>query len=224
MIEGLLLVAVIALCLGMVMAATWLVGLWNNVISWVILVLAALVASSFFEPLATRIDQSSPQITYLADFISVWGLFICTFIVLRVATEVLSRYRLQFDPWTELIGRSVMSLAIALTLFAFASFTLRMAPLPVSGFWGARFQASPDARSFGIGADRAWMGFVRTSSLGSLSEFRENRMLFPYDLASDSTVREFDPQRDLMARYYQRRRILSEQADIQISQTQGQIR
>jgi hypothetical protein len=218
--EYLLLILAILLSLGMVIAATWLVGLWNNVISWVNLVLSALVATSFFEPLAAQLHQNAPESSYLVDFVAIWGLFISTYVVLRVMTELLSRYRLYFDYWTETIGRTVMSVAIALTLFAFASFTLHMAPMPIRGFWEQRFQPSPEARSFGIGADRAWMSFVHAASLGSLAESRESRLLTPYELSSNSSVREFDPQHEMISKYHQRRRLLSEQENIQQVKTQ----
>ena len=206
----------IVMGVGMVAAATWLVGLWNNVVTWVNLMIAAMVASSFFEPLATNLNNSAPESSYLVDFVAIWGLFIGTFIVLRVATEVLSRYRVKFDVWTETIGRSVMAILIALTLFAFASFTLHTAPLPIAGPWGEPFQPTPEAQSFGIGADRAWMNFVKSSSLGSFAEFRDSRLLPPYELPTNTQSREFDPANEFIARYRERRRILSEQDNLQI--------
>lgn len=215
--QAALLLFAILLAIGMVAAATWLVGLWNNVITWVNIVIAALVASSFFEPLAAQLNNSAPESGYLVDFVAVWGLFIGTFVLLRVATEFLSRYRLKFDAWTEVIGRSVMSLLIALTLFAFASFTLHTAPLPIYGFWGDRFQPTPEAPALGIGADRAWMNFVRAASVGSLAEARDSQLLPPYELDSATSSREFDPAGEYIARYHQRRRVLSEQDNLQIS-------
>lgn len=205
------------LVVAMIAAATWLVGFWNNVITWVNLVISALVASSFFEPLAARLSVNAPESTYLVDFVSIWVLFLGTYAVMRIATEVLSHYRLQFDQWTETIGRSVMALLIAVTFFAFASFTLHTAPLPVEGLWAQRFQPTPDANSFGIGADRAWMSFVKSTSRGSLSEIKNYRLLPPYDLFSDSGVREFDPAGEFMARYQQRRSQLSTLDNIQIT-------
>jgi hypothetical protein len=207
----------ILLVLGMIAAATWLVGLWNNVITWISLVLSGLVASSFFEPLADRLHESASESAYLVDFLAVWAIFVATFAVLRIATGFLSRYRLQFDPWTEVVGRSVLSAMIALTFFAFASFTLHTAPLPIRGTWGDHFQPTANARSFGVGADRVWSNFVQAASRGSLSEFRESRFLYPYDLPSSTSVREFDPAHEFIARYRQRRRMLSEQDHIQVA-------
>jgi hypothetical protein len=206
----------IFLGLSMVVAATWLVGLWNNVITWFNLVLSGLVATSFFEPLAMQVNNGAPESSYLVDFVAVWALFIGTFIILRIATEVLSQHRLLFDPWTENIGRSVMAVAIAGTLFSFASFTLHLAPLPAEGIWSDVFQPEPGSRSFGIGADRAWMGFVKSASRGSLAESQRSPLLAPYELATETTVREFDPAGELIARYRHRRLILSQQPNLQI--------
>lgn len=215
--ESLLLILGLVLILTMIAAATWLVGFWNNVITWVNLMISALVASSFFEPLAVRLNENAPESTYLVDFVAIWGLFVATYGVLRIFTELFSRYKLQFDQWTETIGRTVMSVLIAFTFLAFASFTLHTAPLPVDGFWGNQFQPTPDARTLGIGMDRTWMGFVKTLSVGSMSEFKESRLLPPYDLFSESGVREFDPQGVYTSRYRQRREQLSTLDDIQIA-------
>jgi len=209
----------IVLVLAMIAAATWLVGLWNNIITWITLVISAMVASSFFEPLATRLNEKLAESSYLVDFVAVWGLFIATYAVLRILTEVLSKYRLQFDVWTETIGRTVMSILIALTFFAFASFTLHMAPMPVDGPWGQHFQATPDAQSFGIGADRSWMNFVRSESMGAFSERIDSPILFPYELPTTTGVREFDPAGELMSRYHQRRRNLAAMDNIQIMES-----
>ena len=211
-----ILILSILLGLGMVVSATWLVGLWNNILTWISLVISAMVASSFFEPLATRLSNSAPESTYLVDFVAAWGVFVATFVVLRVATEVLSRHRMQFDLWTEMIGRSIMSILIAVTLFAFVSFTLHTAPLPNFGFWGENFQPTPESQSLGIGADRVWMRFLKSASVGSMSEFRDSRLLPPYELPTSTNSREFDPADELIARYQQRRKILSEQNNIQI--------
>jgi hypothetical protein len=181
------------------------------------LVIAGLVASSFFEPVATRWTASSPESTYLIDFMALWAVFVITFVVLRAGTEILSPYRLKFDPWTEMIGRSIMSVTIAVTFFAFASFTLHTAPLPVDGMWGDHFQPTPQANSFGIGADRAWMRFVRSASTGSLSEFRESSMLPPYQLNSTTSVREFDPSDEYVTRYRHRRLLLSRENAVQVN-------
>lgn len=210
-----LLLVAIALAMGMIAAATWLVGLWNCVLTWVNLMFSALVASSFFEPVADRLNSNSPESSYLVDLVAVWGLFIGTFTVLRIATEFLSTYRVQFDQWTETIGRSILAILIAVTFFAFASFTMHMAPLPITGYWGEHFQSEPESAAFGVGADRAWMKFVHYESIGALAEFRDSRMLNPYNLPTSTRVREFDPEHELMARYRQRRRILSEQNSLQ---------
>ncbi len=215
--QNVLLIFLIVMGLGMVAAATWLVGLWNNVITWVNLMIAAMVASSFFEPLATILNNNAPESSYLVDFAAMWGLFIGSFVMLRVATEVLSRYRLTFDIWTEMVGRSILAILIATTLFAFTCFTLHTAPLPIAGSWGERFQPTPDAQSFGIGADRAWMSFIQSASRGSLAEFRDSRLLPPYELPTHSQSREFDPANEFIIRYHDRRRLLSEQENLQIA-------
>jgi hypothetical protein len=61
------------------------------------------------------------------------------------------------------------------------------------------------------------MGFVKALSVGSMAEFKETRLLPPYELFSESGVREFDPGGEYMARYRQRREQLSTMDNIQIT-------
>ena len=71
-----------------VVGMTWWVGSWNIILTMTNFFIAALVASSFFEPLADTIEAFNPSITYIADFIAIWVLFVVTGILLRVATDL----------------------------------------------------------------------------------------------------------------------------------------
>lgn len=156
-------------------ASTWWFGLWSNLITLVNLILAGLIASSFVENLSFELFLRMKSYFVLLPFVSIWLLFAISFIVLRTATDVLSSMRLKFDTVTELIGRSLLSLAIAGVLVSFVSFTLQLAPLPPSLF-------SSDNVNIGgspLGPDKLWHGFFRQCSSGSLSYTADETQFFP---------------------------------------------
>jgi hypothetical protein len=156
-------------------ASTWWFGLWSNLITLVNLILAALIASSFFENVSFELFLRMKSYLVLLPFVSIWLLFGISFIVLRSATDYLSGMRLKFDRVTELVGRSLLSLAIAGVLISFVSFTLQLAPLPPKLF-------SADKVKLGgtpLGPDKLWHSFFRQCSSGSLSYTADETQFFP---------------------------------------------
>lgn len=198
-------------------AATWWMGLWSNLITLVNFLLAAMVASSFYEPMASRFEDMLPEYTYVSDFVCVWAIFILSFIALRAATEMLSSVRLKFDEITELVGRSLLSLWLACSFVAFTCFTLHMAPLPPNAF-----QKDVSSRTLGIGPDRSWLAFVQSRSRGALSEVQNSSSLDPYNLTDHpddegQNKRVFDPTANFIFNYHLRRQRLSEESGIRVA-------
>jgi hypothetical protein len=177
-------------------ASTWWFGLWSNLITLVNLILAGLIATSFFENLAFELIVRAKSYALLLPYVALWLLFAISFFVLRGVTDGLSGMRLKFDRITEMVGRSLLSLAIAGVLVCFVSFTLQLAPLRPSLF-------SEEKASFGapLGPDKLWHGFVQQCSNGSLSYTSEETQFFPAyktTLEVDGVkqtleVRSFDP-------------------------------
>jgi hypothetical protein len=156
-----------SLFLLLVLASTaglaWFHGLWGNMVTLVNLLFAGMVATTFYEPLATLLVNQSREASYLADFLILWGLFAVTFGLMRLTTDLISRKRLFFHPQVELIGRSISALIVGYVMVMFTCFTLHTAPLPASPFQGA--WATPGASSFlGMSPDRQWISFVRGQS------------------------------------------------------------
>lgn len=177
-------------------ASTWWFGLWSNLITLVNLILAGLIATSFFENLAFDLTQRMPSYAVLLPYVALWLVFAISFIVLRALTDTLTRMRLKFDNLTELIGRSLLSLAIGTVMICFVSFTLQLAPLRPSLF------AEPEsAGGHPLGPDKLWHGFVRQCSNGSLSYTSEETQFFPAYKVNRTVngeqqkfdVRTFDP-------------------------------
>ena len=82
----------------LIMFSMWFLGAWNSVVTLVNTILAAILASNYFEPMASAIDGGQSSYTYLLDFVCLWLLFFVSFAVLRAATDTLSRHKLQFNP------------------------------------------------------------------------------------------------------------------------------
>lgn len=178
-------------------ASTWWFGLWSNLITLVNLILAGLIATSFSENFSYELLLRMKSYLMLLPFVSIWLLFGISFIVLRSATDILSAMRLKFDTVTELVGRSLLSLAIAGVLVSFVSFTLQMAPLPPSLFSAEKVSVGGTP----LGPDRLWHSFFRQCSSGSLSYTAEETQIFPAygatrmvdGVAQKLEVRTFDP-------------------------------
>ncbi|MBM4001363.1 MAG: hypothetical protein FJ297_17820 [Planctomycetes bacterium] len=159
MLLTLFLLVVFAAAAGLV----WLHGLWSNCITLVNLLVAAMVATSYYEPItAQAVGQMRPY-TYLLDFLLIWLLFTIVFGILRLVTDLLSRKRLRFDPHVELIGRSVTAVVIGYVVMMFTCSTLHLAPIESSPFNGA-WQSAESSSFLGMSPDKQWFGFVRGQS------------------------------------------------------------
>lgn len=200
-----------------VIACTWWMGLWSNLITLINFLLSAMLASSFFEPLASRFEDYLPSFTYVSDFICVWAIFIFSFLILRMITDSLSRVRLRFDKVTEIVGRSVFSIWLACCFLAFSFFTLHMAPLPPDAF-----QVHVQDRMLGIGPDRQWLAFIQSRSRGALSEAQDSKVLDPYNLSDHpddegQNKRVFDPTANFIFNFHLRRQNLSKTTGIRVA-------
>ncbi|MFK7768418.1 MAG: CvpA family protein [Mariniblastus sp.] len=194
-------------------ASTWWFGLWSNAITLVNLLLSAMLASSIYEPVSIQLRNINSSYRVLYDFIAVWLVFIVAFLILRGITDTLSGYRLKFDPATELIGRSVLSIWIACVFVCFTFFTLQMAPLAPS-FYSTERQSR---ENLGTIPDRAWLSFIQSRSRGALATSKKSSMFNDYRLAPhpddvDKDMRVFDPHADFLMRYQNYRWELSEKS------------
>ena len=148
---------------GLAAAGVWFHGLWGNVVTLVNLLISALVATSYYEPVTLQVlDLTSPEYSYVADFLVLWGLFALTFGILRLICDLLSPHRLKFHPMTELIGRSITAVIIGYVLMMFTAMTVHTAPLQANPFNGA--WTSSYASFLGMSPESQWLGFVRGQS------------------------------------------------------------
>jgi uncharacterized membrane protein required for colicin V production len=200
---------------AIVVAANWWLGLWSNLLSLVNFLLAALIASSFYENVATKLSSINENIAsydYLLDFICVWLLFFVSFGILRGITEVLSAKQVQFDKITELAGRSVLSAWLGFAFLQFALFTFHLAPIAPSDY-----AVNPKESVLGFGPDRMWLSLIQSRSRGALSSTKSSNqfgLASPYnlDVHPDDTkleARVFDPMGQFILQKTQRRKDLA---------------
>jgi len=160
---SLILLAIFAGCIGFLFPE----GMWGNAVRLVNVILAALVATNFFEPLAGKLDAWQPSYSYCWDFLALWGLFGVTVVVLRTVTDRISRVKVRFLKIIDQIGSAFFAALIGWVLVGFTLITLHTAPLGKTFFFGA-FQSS-EAMFFGMAApDREWLGFMEHMSRGPL--------------------------------------------------------
>lgn len=170
-----------------VTAAMWFQGFWNGMVTLVNLILAMVIATSFYEPASTAIEGFGAQSwTYLLDFVVLWLLFFVAYSILRSATDSLSTERVKFDLPIEMGGRSVLAAICGWIVVCFVAFSLHMAPLNSPTPLGA--WSTPSSRTFGpVSPDRLWLGFLHSRSQGALAG------------------NIFDPDGEFMLKYHDRR-------------------
>jgi len=166
-------------------------GLWSNTITLVNVITSALIATNYFEPLANFLDDQEPSLTYVWDLFAIWLIFGITMVVLRAATDYMSKIKVRFITPVEKAGGYLMAAWVGWIVLCFTTMTMHTAPL-ARNFLGGAFQKQPDSKMlFGLAPDRVWLAWVHRESQGPLSRF--------------SRVAPFDPQGDFIVRYSNRR-------------------
>jgi hypothetical protein len=171
-------------------------GMWSNAIRLLCVVLAGLLATSMFEPVADGLEKAAPSYRYLVDFISLWGLFVFWMVILRGATDVLSRVRVRFLGLADRIGSAAFAVLIGWVMMSFTLMSLHTAPL-AKNFMGGAFQPK-EPMFMGMSPDAQWLGFVRTVSGGSYCRWQP---------------KAFDPDKEFMTKYAKRREEIQDHID-----------
>jgi hypothetical protein len=161
-------------------------GMWTNLIMLGNVVVAALVATNYFEPLAGLLSGYVSFLMPYADVLSLWVIFALTLMLLKAITDVVSRTRVRFPMPLEILGSLFAIFATGWVFVCLATFSIHLSSLSRVTFGGG---FKPETGSFfGFAPDRLWMGFVQRESQGTL--------------AGSST---FDEKGDMLVRYAARR-------------------
>ena len=183
-------------------------GLWSNALTLFNVILAALVATNAWEPVVDWIEgseQGMRERTYYLDFGIIWVIFLLTMLVLRIATDSLSRTKVRFKLPVETVGGMVFALWTGWVLVCFTLMTLHMAPLARHSFGGA-FQPTPEAHMFILAPDHQWLGLVQSLSRGALCTSSPEG-------SGENGLNVFDPKSEFILRYAQRRLNFEEKTD-----------
>jgi len=207
-----MLIFIAILLFVLIVASTWWFGLWSNLITLVNLLLSAMLASSSYEPVSDMLLGFNTTYRLLYDFIAVWAVFLLAFFILRGITDVASAYRLKFDNITELVGRSIFSIWIAVVFTCFSFFTLQMAPLKPNVY-----AENVPKSEMGTIPDRMWLAFIQSRSRGALSASKSKSLFKEYKLTAhpDDTgedKRVFDPNANFLPYYAEKRQEIADRA------------
>ena len=174
-------------------------GLWSAMVMFLNVLLAASVATAWYEVLANWMETLIPSYTYLLDFLAIWSIFSVLVLVLREITDRVSRTKVKFLRQVELIGAPAMAMLTGWVMVAFTAASLHTAALPREFV-----QPKPQTRMlFGLAPDRKWLSWVRNGSRAG-----------PFAQAEERSV--FDKDADFILRYADRRKTLESQESLRV--------
>jgi uncharacterized membrane protein required for colicin V production len=188
-----LMVVILFACAAMLYAE----GMWSNAIRLINVIMAALLAMNFFEPVAGWLERQSMSYTYFCDFVSLWGLFIIFSIIFRILTDRISVVKVKFLKMADQIGSGILALWIGWVMVCFTMVSLHTAPLAKNSLMGS-FQPEQQMFVMGLAPDRQWLAFTQKMSQGPYS-----RSVSEADWNAQKTV--FDPRGEFMIKYATRR-------------------
>ncbi len=154
----------------------WWFGFWNNMLTMINCLLAALIATSAYPAISefvVNLDKDENSFAYVGDFVGLWAVFVISFMLLRGFTDSLSKYRLKFDIITEMAGRTVFSIGTAIVMLCFTNFTLQLAPLDQELFSESGKPTSATDAAVSSLPDQMWIGYAQYASTGPLSSGSE---------------------------------------------------
>ena len=181
-----------------VAAALWKEGIWSTLVMLLNVVLAATVATAWYERLVAVLEPRLPSYTYLLDFVALWGLFCLLLLGLREATDRISRTRVKLRRPVELFGGPLVAALVGWVMICFTAATLHTAPVPRDVV-----QPTPEARMFfGLAPDRKWLAWVRGATLTG-----------PFAVPGSA----FDKDADFIIRYADRRQRLEGEPGLRVN-------
>jgi hypothetical protein len=169
--------------------AIWSEGTWSGLIMLLNVLLAASLATAWYEWVAAWLEPRVSSYTYVLDVIALQGLFALLLLVFRETTDRVSRTRVRFRKPVELAGAPIVALLTAWVTVCFMAASLHTAPLPRD-----LIQPTPEARMFfGLSPDRRWLAWVHAVTAKG-----------PFARPDHA----FDPEADFILRYADRRKAL----------------
>ena len=197
---------------GVLIGFVGLNGLWESLITFFNVLMAAILTTNFFEPASTWLDSKMPTFTYIIDVLVIWVLFIVFFIVFNLITSYLSKVKVKFHRWVDLAGGVFLSSWTAWIVISLLFTSLHVAPLPLNGFGGA-FQKEPEAKMFfGMAPDRKWLAYMHKLSQGAFAKEPP---------ADDPEKHLFDPEGKFILTYAGRREVFETTESLRVRREFG---
>jgi len=173
-------------------------GLWSGLVMLPSVLLAASLATAWFETLAAVLEKILPSYTYLLDFLSIWTIFCVVLLVLREVTDRVSRTRVKYRRPLEMVGSVLVAAVVGWVMVAFTAASLHTAAVPRD-----LVQPTPESRMFfGLSPDRKWLSWVRNASRSG-----------PFS----NVAHAFDKDADFILRYANRRQKLEAEKSLRVS-------
>lgn len=188
-------------------------GMWGNAITLINVVTAALLATNFWEPLATLIEEQVPSFTFFWDYLMLWVLFALIYGIMRAATDKLSRTKVRFLQVVDQVGGAFFAAWVGWVVVCFAAMSLHTAPLGRNFMFGG---FDPEARMMaGLAPDRQWLGFMQSMSRGPFSRNltppeRDQNTYGRATHPDEQGLAVFDRRADFLPKYATRRSMLQE--------------
>lgn len=206
-----MMLAVLFLVFALTAGVLWMHGLWSNAITLINMILAMLLATNFFEPVAALVDSFLPAATYFLDVACLWVLFMIFYGIFRAITDGLSKAHVKFILPVEMAGRTLLALWCGWLMVCFVTFSLQMAPLNSATPMGA-WQSPNEATFLGFAPDRMWLGFMQQNSRGYLArgKFSSDDKYPKHPNDAELNVETFDPQGEFPYKYAWRRKKYAE--------------
>lgn len=181
-----------------VTAALYKEGIWSSLVMLLNVVLAATLATAWYEKLVAVLEPRLPSFTFLLDFVALWGLFCLLLLGLREATDRISRTRVKLRRPVELFGGPLVAALVGWVMICFTAATFHTAPVPRDVV-----QPTPEARMFfGLAPDRKWLAWVRGATLTG-----------PFAVPGSA----FDKDADFIIRYADRRQRLEGEPGLRVN-------
>lgn len=165
----------------------WKEGFWGNIVAVPAVVFSMLVAIGWWESLAVFLCDKFNSILFVADFISLWGLFLISLLIIGEVTRALSRVKVKFAPPIEAGGNACALTLLFALLMGFFYFSCDLAPI----YW-----PNDDAPPMDDSAQIQCFRMITGGNLGSFTE-----------------PRQFDDTGSFRRRHHQRREALKAQRE-----------
>jgi hypothetical protein len=148
------------LILGMTYALTS-EGLCGAALTFFNVLFSALIALNFYEPLAQMLVDNASAMASYADVLCLGGLFLVTFIILKIVTEKIAPTMVRFPTPVYHIGRLVFGAGASIMAAAFLLLVFHVSPVDRHMFGVIDYNYKPP---WGFGLDRKMLAFFQYST------------------------------------------------------------